>query len=119
MAKTEHNSFVLYMDSAPFFETLSDSEAGKLIKAIFDYKQHGLIPDFDDASVAKLAFGFIKNYLDRDEQKYLNRIESNRRNGYRKIWNESCADAYKNKIEADEAFERWYQERLLAMASDC
>lgn len=66
MAKKK--SFILYNDYIKHIGKLSDEEAGKLFKAIFDYVNEGKLPDLD--GMAAMAFSFIANQLDTDLQKY-------------------------------------------------
>ena len=60
-------SFVLYTEQKEIIENLSDADAGKLIKGIFQYVS-GENPQFD--SLLKLAFIPIRQQLDRNAQKY-------------------------------------------------
>ena len=66
MAKKK--SFILYADYIKHIRRLSDEEAGRLFKAIFDYVNEGKLPDLD--GMAAMAFSFIANQLDTDLQKY-------------------------------------------------
>ena len=66
MAKKK--AFILYNDYIKHIGKLSDEEAGKLFKAIFDYVNEGKLPDLD--GMAAMAFSFIANQLDTDLQKY-------------------------------------------------
>lgn len=74
-----HYSFVLKRDSKVIFSRLTDSEAGQLIKAIFDYETDGTEPAF----VGELGMGFtvIKEYLDANAKRYEVQCERNRENG--------------------------------------
>ena len=66
MAKKK--SFILYADYTKHISKLSDEDAGRLFKAIFDYVNEGKLPDLD--GMAAMAFSFIANQLDTDLQKY-------------------------------------------------
>ncbi len=76
MAKKK--SFILYVDYIKHISKLTDEEAGRLFKAIFDYVNSGETPNLD--GMAAMAFSFISNQLDTDLQKYENvckkRVES-------------------------------------------
>lgn len=65
---TKKKSFILYADYIKHIGKLSDEEAGRLFKAIFDYVNEGRLPDLD--GMAAMAFSFISNQLDNDLQKY-------------------------------------------------
>lgn len=66
MAKKK--SFILYADYIKHIGKLTDEEAGRLFKAIFEYVNEGRLPDLD--GMAAMAFSFISNQLDSDLQKY-------------------------------------------------
>ena len=66
MAKIK--SFILYADYIKHIGKLTDEEAGRLFKAIFEYVNEGRLPDLD--GMAAMAFSFISNQLDSDLQKY-------------------------------------------------
>mgnify|MGYP004657340267 CR=1 FL=1 len=66
MAKKK--SFILYADYIKHIGKLSDEDAGRLFKAIFDYVNEGKLPNLD--GMAAMAFSFISNQLDNDLQKY-------------------------------------------------
>lgn len=66
MAKKK--AFILYNDYIKHIGKLSDEDAGRLFKAIFDYVNEGKLPDLD--GMAAMAFSFIANQLDTDLQKY-------------------------------------------------
>lgn len=74
------NNFILYKDYKPNVDILSDEQAGKLFKAIFAYVEDRTEPTFKDGML-KMAFSFIKNQLERDLEKYKERVERNRENG--------------------------------------
>ena len=66
MAKKK--SFILYADYIKHIGKLTDEEAGRLFKAIFEYVNEGRLPDLD--GMATMSFSFIANQLDNDLQKY-------------------------------------------------
>lgn len=78
------DSFILYLEQKEIFETLSDNEAGKLIKAIFEYESTGQLPKL--SKTLNLVFIPIKNALDRNKEKYQKVVERNKKN-IRKRWN--------------------------------
>ena len=61
------------------FEELSDEQAGKLIKLIFDYV-NDKNPIIDD-QILKVSFAPIKAQLKRDLQEWLEKCERNKKNG--------------------------------------
>lgn len=58
---------------------LNDEEAGKLIKAIFEFEDTGQFSRLDKS--LQIAFIPIKNALNRNKEKYENVCERNRENG--------------------------------------
>lgn len=80
VADNKQPGFVLYNTYAPQFEMLSLEDRGSLVSALFNYSMCGTIPD-DLQPVVKMAFGFIKQDMDRDAEKYREKCEINRENG--------------------------------------
>ena len=92
------DSFILYLEQKEIFETLSDNEAGKLIKAIFEYESTGQSPKL--SKTLNLVFIPIKNALDRNKEKYQKVVERNKKN-IRKRWNKenTKSTSCKNRIQ--------------------
>lgn len=86
------NSFVLYYDQQPTFELLTNEEAGKLIKSIFNYVQ-GKEVDKTFYGEKHLQFAFlpIQATLDRDKIKYEEKCIKNAEN-VNKRWNKEKAE---------------------------
>lgn len=72
------NSFVIRAGYYDIVKDMSDKQAGLLLKAIFNYVTDNKIPELTDVEV-KMAFRFVKQDLDYDEQRYQARIEHNRK----------------------------------------
>lgn len=64
----DKKSFVLYLDLKDLFEKLSDDDAGKLIKAVFEYGTSGEIIPLPPA--ADMLLGVICQQMDRDGKKW-------------------------------------------------
>lgn len=71
-------NFLLKKAQGEIFETLEDSEAGKLIKGIFKYVITG---DSGLEGALKAAFVSIKIDIEENEKKYKERCETNKTNG--------------------------------------
>ena len=71
-------SFLLYNSFYEPIKYLSDEQLGRLFRAIFNYSSTGEITEDKEIMV---AFMFIKNQLDFDNEKYQNICERNRING--------------------------------------
>ena len=72
-------SFILYHDTYEPIKALNQEQKGDLLDAIFHYsienKEDELTP------IVSLAFQFIKNYMDRDCEKWEKRAGASRENG--------------------------------------
>lgn len=77
--ENKKDSFILYLDDKEIYDLLSDEDAGKLIKAIFEYMKTGEEPKLDKSLL--IVFIPIKKYLDRNKIKYEKICERNRNNG--------------------------------------
>lgn len=73
--------FLVYYDSKIIVDRLSDSEAGKLFKALFAYATEGIDADFEAAPVLAMAFDVMRTAIDRNAEWYKKRCEKNRENG--------------------------------------
>lgn len=72
------NTFVIRTGYYDIVKDMSDKQAGLLLKAIFNYAADKKTPELTDVEV-KMAFRFVKQDLDYDEQRYLARVEHNRK----------------------------------------
>lgn len=79
MSVTGKQSFVLYHDLRKPLELLTDAERGQLFLALFDYSEHGVIPDF--AGAQQMAFLFIRTAIDRDAAAWEDKREKRREAG--------------------------------------
>lgn len=72
-------SFILYHDTYEPIKALSQEQKGNLLDAIFHY----CMDNHEDklSPIVALAFQFIKNYLDRDFEKWEKRAGASRENG--------------------------------------
>lgn len=73
------NSFILYSSYEDVLKELPNEEIGKLLMAIFAYQRTGEKPEIDGG--AKIAFGFIKNQLDIDAEKWEKEVENRSKAG--------------------------------------
>ena len=97
----EKISFLMYLDYEEQFSLLSDEELGQLMRAIMQYEKTGNIPELK--GVIKMAFSFIKQQLDRDEEKWQEekkkRSEAGKK-GMAKRWKKE--DTEDNKVIAED-----------------
>ena len=76
----DKTNFILYKDSKEIINILSDEQAGKLFKAIFQYVEDRTELDTKDGML-KIAFTQIKITLERDLIKYKSTVKRNIENG--------------------------------------
>lgn len=64
-------SFVLFTEQKEILNKLSDEQAGKIFKAIFEYATNGEIPkDIKDDLVLDIVFTTLKQTIDRNQEKW-------------------------------------------------
>lgn len=73
------SAFKIYGSYAEQVNALTDSEAGRLFKALVNYK-NGEEPK-NLSGMEQIAFLFIRQQMDYDCEKYERRCEQNRKNG--------------------------------------
>lgn len=97
MAKKD--SFVLYTEQKAVINKLSDEQAGKLIKAIYEYVETGEMPELD--TVLDLVITPFKTILDKDKAKYEEvskaRAEAGSKGGKQSKQNETSKSKSKQK----------------------
>ena len=76
--KQRKKSFVLYLDYVEIISELTDEQAGKLLKAIYDFLLNGVELESKDGML-RIAWKQIRNTLLRDAEKYDKQCEENAR----------------------------------------
>ena len=66
----EKQTFILFTENKSLVDKLSDEQAGKLIKAVFQYECDDTFPDFSDDLALSLVFDVMKRQLDYSREKY-------------------------------------------------
>lgn len=82
------DNFLLKKSQQEVFRELSDIDAGKLIKGIFNYVNTG---DSELDGYLKIVFIPIKDYIDKNEENYKRRCEKNKEN-IKKRWGKKQKD---------------------------
>ena len=80
MAIPGKNSFLLYHDQRVVFDLLSDEQAGRLIKIIFEYSEDGTVQEVNDPML-KVALPPIIAAMNRACEKYKAVVQRNKENG--------------------------------------
>ena len=75
--QAQNKSFILHKDSLSILNKLSDEEAGKLFKAIFNFQTQNILPT---EKMIDCIFEPFLNQFKRDEEKYQNVVERNKIN---------------------------------------
>lgn len=70
----------LFQEYEKHFAMLERSEQGDLVMAMFYYMRTGEVPE-GLPPVVRMAFGFIRDDMDRDTEKYRKKCEKNANNG--------------------------------------
>ena len=65
----EKKSFLIYLDNQKQVNMLTDEQAGKLFKALFEFAKDGTETDFNDGMTA-MIFSFMADSIARDTAKY-------------------------------------------------
>lgn len=88
---------MLYFDILEPIKVLPDADKGRLLVAMLEYGQQGIVPEFD--GMLALAWGFVKPKIDKDSEEY-NRTVMKRQ------YATFCRDR-KRKGEAEISFDEW------------
>jgi hypothetical protein len=76
------DSLVLYTAYYDKFRKLSDEQFGQLIRYMLSYQKTGVVPEIKDFAMS-IAFDVAKEDMDRNNKKYDEICERNRKNGMR------------------------------------
>ena len=86
----DNKAFVMYADILPRIDMLSREQMGDLFRAILTYVDNGEQIEMD--AVTNMAFGFIRDQIDRDQTKYRETCER-RKEAARKRWDANASFA--------------------------
>lgn len=64
----DKNSFILYADQKEVIDKLTDEQAGKLMKAVYQYVDSGTMPELD--TLLEIAMIPIKQKIDKNNEKW-------------------------------------------------
>lgn len=90
---------MLYFDILEPIRALPDSDKGRLLVAMLEYGQSGIVPDFHGELGLTLAWGFVKPKIDKDSEEYNKTV-------LKRQFATFCRDR-KKKGEPDITFEEW------------
>ena len=90
---------MLYFDILEPIRALPDADKGRLLVAMLEYGQSGILPQFDGELGLTLAWGFVKPKIDKDSEEYNKTV-------LKRQYATFCRDR-KRKGEPDISFEEW------------
>ena len=86
--------FVIFYEDEVIVYRLNDEEAGKLFKSLFPFARERIKPDFvTNNSALAMAFDIISLAIERNDEKYIEKCEKNRRN-IEKRWGKKRNSGY-------------------------
>lgn len=88
---------MLYFDILEPIRVLPDADKGRLLVAMLEYGQSGIVPEFD--GMLALAWGFVRPSIDRDSETY-------NRTVLKRQYASFCRDQ-KRRGEPEITFEEW------------
>lgn len=77
----EHKSFIIYKDWRVLVDTLEDTSAGRLFKALFAYACDGERSALEDVQQIQALYEFMVQQIEKNEEKYQQRCKKNAENG--------------------------------------
>lgn len=85
---------MVFYDNEVIVYRLTDDEAGKLFKSLFPFAKERIKPDFiQNNSALAMAFDIISLAIERNDEKYIEKCEKNRKN-IEKRWNKENTVVY-------------------------
>lgn len=90
----EKNSFILYLEYADILQDTTDEQFGRLMRHLFAHASGDEVTPESDVAI---AYRFITNQMDRDAEKYDEKIEGRRRAG--SVGGKKRAENAKNEQE--------------------
>ena len=88
---------MLYFDILEPIRVLPDADKGRLLVAMLEYGQQGILPEFE--GMLALAWGFVKPKIDKDSEEY-------NRSVLRRQYATACRER-KRKGEPEITFDEW------------
>ena len=88
---------MLYFDILEPIKVLPDADKGRLLVAMLEYGQSGIVPEFD--GMLALAWGFVRPKIDKDEYEYNMSV-------LRRQYATTCRER-KRKGEPEITFDEW------------
>lgn len=97
------DTFILYTSYKDAIMILSDEQAGRLLKAIFEYATTGIKKEIDDTAV-KFAYMLIVSQIESSNRQYEKKCERLRAN-IQKRWNTNVSNDVQDDIEVSDGIQ--------------
>lgn len=79
--KKEQPGIMLYWSAFDALEEMVDGDAKQMLQAMRRYAQYNETPDFSGNPSLKMAWCFMKGYIDKDRERYTSTCEKNAQKG--------------------------------------
>lgn len=102
------DTFILYTSYKDAIMILSDEQAGRLLKAIFEYATTGIKQEIDDTAV-KFAYMLIVSQIENSNRQYEKKCERLRAN-IQKRWNTNVSNDIQDDTEVSDGIQKHTKE---------
>ena len=97
----DKESFIFHSDTLPAIEAMTDSQAGKLLKALCRYRRGLEVPTLSGS--VHTAFILMSQMIDRDDEKFIKTVEARREAGRKGGLASGVSRSKTKQSEANEA----------------
>lgn len=104
---------LIYWETFRSLKKLNPKQISRIIFAIGDYAQYGVVPDFSDDSLLDFAWDTMQERIDNDTQQYEKKKRTNQKSGILSDFTRNYAPAH-GIDPNDEAAKAEYLKRRLA-----
>lgn len=104
---------LIYWETFRSLKKLNPEQISRIIFAIGDYAQYGVVPDFSDDSLLDFAWDTMQERIDNDTQQYEKKKRTNQKSGILSDFTRNYAPAH-GIDPNDEAAKAEYLKRRLA-----
>ncbi len=87
-SKSESAPILIRLEFIPMFDDLTDEETGKVMKAIFDYRTNGVIPELESRMLS-IPFNALRRMMDDDFAAYAEKCKKNAENAKKRALEEA------------------------------
>ena len=96
----KNNSFLIQMNFKDPIDSLSDEQAGRVFKGLFQYVSNGKLPSYDP--VTNVVLKIFKSSIDEAKRRYEEKCRQNKDNAEKRWKKEKCLDTNEcERIQSD------------------